>query len=72
MTVKAVGNQFFWAYEYPDHDDLTFDAILIEKVDLKSRPGLGIVRSLNKGVNQNGELVMSFIGQGLIQKRDHS
>ena len=35
MTLKAVGNQFFWTYEYPDHDDLTFDAILVEKDDLK-------------------------------------
>jgi len=35
MTLKAVGNQFFWTYEYPNHDDLTFDAILVEKDDLK-------------------------------------
>ena len=35
MTLKAVGNQFFWTYEYPDHDDLTFDAILVEEDDLK-------------------------------------
>lgn len=34
MTIKAVGNQFFWSYEYPDHDDLTFDAILVEEEDL--------------------------------------
>ena len=50
-------------------DTISYSTEVVEKIDLKSRPTLGIVRSLNKGVNQNGELVMSFIGQGLIQKR---
>jgi len=50
-------------------DTITYSTEVIEKVDLKSRPNLGIVRSLNTGRNQNGELVMSFIGQGLMQKR---
>ena len=36
---------------------------------MRSRPGWGIVRSRNTGVNQNGETVLSFIGQGLIQRR---
>ena len=51
-------------------DRITYSTEVIEKVDLKSRPNLGIVRSLNTGRNQNGELVMSFIGQGLMQKRE--
>ena len=50
-------------------DTISYSTEVIEKIDLKSRPTLGIVRSLNKGVNQNGDLVMSFIGQGLMQKR---
>ncbi len=35
MTIKAVGNQFYWSYEYPDHDGLTFDAVLKDKDALK-------------------------------------
>jgi cytochrome c oxidase subunit 2 len=35
MTLKVAANQFFWTYEYPDHDDLTFDAIIVEDEDLK-------------------------------------
>ncbi len=35
MTLKVAGNQFFWTYEYPDNDDLTFDAILVDDADLK-------------------------------------
>jgi cytochrome c oxidase subunit 2 len=31
MTIKAVGSQFYWTYEYPDHDGLTFDAVLKDR-----------------------------------------
>lgn len=35
MTVKATGNQWYWTYEYPDHENLTFDANMVEEVDLE-------------------------------------
>jgi cytochrome c oxidase subunit 2 len=35
LTVKAIGNQWFWSYEYPDHDNLTFDAVIVEEEDLQ-------------------------------------
>jgi cytochrome c oxidase subunit 2 len=35
MTIKAVGHQWYWTYEYPDHDDLTFDALMIADEDIK-------------------------------------
>jgi cytochrome c oxidase subunit 2 len=28
MTIKAIGHQWYWSYEYPDHGDLTFDAVM--------------------------------------------
>jgi cytochrome c oxidase subunit 2 len=28
LTLKAIGHQWYWSYEYPDHDDLTFDAVM--------------------------------------------
>ena len=34
MTVKAIGNQWFWSYEYPEHD-VSFDQYLKEKSELK-------------------------------------
>ena len=34
MTIKAIGNQWFWSYEYPDHDELYFDAIMLEDDEL--------------------------------------
>ncbi len=35
MTVKAIGLQWYWTYEYPDHGDLTFDAIMIPDEDIQ-------------------------------------
>jgi cytochrome c oxidase subunit II len=35
MTIKAVGHQWYWTYEYPDHDDLTFDALMIADEDIE-------------------------------------
>lgn len=33
MTVKAVGHQWYWSYEYPDHGAFTFDATLVCRTD---------------------------------------
>ncbi len=34
MTIKAIGHQWYWTYEYPDHDGLTFDAYMIADEDI--------------------------------------
>ncbi len=35
LTIKAIGKQWFWTYEYPDNGNFTFDAILVPEKDLK-------------------------------------
>ena len=35
MTIKVVGHQWYWSYEYPDHGDFTFDSIMIPDDELK-------------------------------------
>ena len=35
MTIKAIGHQWYWTYEYPDHDGLTFDALMIADEDIE-------------------------------------
>ncbi len=37
LTIKVIGNQWYWSYEYPDHGDLSFDSLLLEGDDLKER-----------------------------------
>jgi len=34
MTVKATGYTWFWGYEYPDHDDITFDSVMLQDDEL--------------------------------------
>jgi cytochrome c oxidase subunit 2 len=36
MTVKAIGHQWYWSYEYPDHGNFTYDAAMVyEKEDIE-------------------------------------
>jgi cytochrome c oxidase subunit 2 len=35
MTIKVVGHQWYWSYEYPDHDELKFDSYMIPESDIK-------------------------------------
>ncbi len=34
MTLKITGHQWYWSYEYPDYENLSFDAIMAEKEEL--------------------------------------
>lgn len=35
MTIKAIGRQWYWSYEYPDHGNFTFDAYMVAEEDLR-------------------------------------
>lgn len=35
MTVKVVGHQWYWSYEYPDHGNFGFDSYMIQDKDLQ-------------------------------------
>lgn len=37
MTIKAIGKQWYWSYEYPDQGDFTFDAYM--KAEDELEPG---------------------------------
>lgn len=36
LTIRAVGHQWYWSYEYPDNGNFTFDANLLDKDKLPS------------------------------------
>jgi cytochrome c oxidase subunit 2 len=38
MTIKAVGHQWYWAYEYPDQGNFTFDACMKTPTDKSYTP----------------------------------
>nr|WLW42077.1 cytochrome c oxidase subunit II [Manis javanica]WLW42090.1 cytochrome c oxidase subunit II [Manis javanica] len=35
LTVKTMGHQWYWSYEYTDYEDLNFDSYMIPTQDLK-------------------------------------
>lgn len=50
-------------------DTITYRSTVAGKRDLNSRPGWGLVFSMNEGFNQDGDLVFSFEGKVLTPKR---
>jgi len=50
-------------------DTIAYASEIAEKRVSKSRPGWGLIFARNTGTNQNGELVMSFIGSGFVERR---
>ena len=39
MTLKVVGHQWYWSYEYPDHGNFTFDSIMIPDDEIDEAAG---------------------------------
>lgn len=35
ITIKAIGRQWYWSYEYPDHGDFTFDSFMVPDDEIK-------------------------------------
>ncbi|WP_300379993.1 MaoC family dehydratase [Henriciella sp.] len=54
---------------YPG-DELRVETTLVSKRRMKSRPDMGLTKSQQKVFNQDDELVLSMIGNGLIRVRD--
>jgi acyl dehydratase len=48
---------------------LSYSSQITGKTELRSRPALGLVKTLNEARDESGELVMSFVGKGFIQRR---
>jgi cytochrome c oxidase subunit 2 len=39
MTIKVTGYQWYWGYEYPDHDGISFNAYMIPDADINAANG---------------------------------
>ncbi len=46
MTIKAIGNQWYWSYVYPDHGNFTFDAVMVPEEDVEDA-GLRLLETDN-------------------------
>jgi cytochrome c oxidase subunit 2 len=66
MTLKVIGNQWFWSYEYPDHGNFTFDANMLGDDELEDK-SLRLMETDNQVVLPVGKKVrLVFTAQNVI------
>ena len=79
MTIKVIGHQWYWEYQYPEHDDLSFESYLVPDDELKDgEPRLltvdnRLVLPVNKNIHvliTAGDVLHSFAMPSLGIKRD--
>ena len=79
MTIKVIGHQWYWEYQYPEHDDLAFESYLIPEDELKEgEPRLltvdnRLVLPVNKNIQvlvTAGDVLHSFAMPSLGVKKD--
>ena len=61
-----------WAKPVYPGDTLSCRTEILEKRRSQSRPDMGIFKSKGETFNQNGELVLEMVSNGLIRVRDES
>ena len=61
MTIKVIGNQWYWSYYYPEHNDINFDSNMIQNEDLQSDDLrlLSVDNELIVPVNKNIRLIIT-------------
>ena len=79
MTIKVIGHQWYWEYQYPDQDNLSFESYMIKDEDLQDgQPRLisvdnRLVLPTNKVIQvlvTGGDVLHSFAMPSLGVKKD--
>ena len=79
MTIKVIGHQWYWEYQYPDQGDLSFESYMIQDEDLQpGQPRLisvdnRLVLPTNKVIQvlvTGGDVLHSFAMPSLGVKKD--
>ena len=79
MTIKVIGHQWYWEYQYPEHEDLSFESYLVPEDELKDgEPRLltvdnRLVLPVNKNIHvlvTAGDVLHSFAMPSLGVKKD--
>jgi len=79
MTIKVIGHQWYWEYQYPEHNDLSFESYLVPEDELKDgEPRLltvdnRLVLPVNKNIHvlvTAGDVLHSFAMPSLGVKKD--
>jgi cytochrome c oxidase subunit 2 len=57
LTIKAIGHQWYWEYEYPDYGAFTFDAIMLSEKESAERGEPRLLGADNRVVVPAGAVV---------------
>ncbi|WP_420403176.1 cytochrome c oxidase subunit II [Nisaea sp.] len=60
MTIKVIGNQWYWSYEYPD-EELVFDSYMLEGEDLQKANGTRMLDVDNPLVVPTGKKIQVLV-----------
>jgi cytochrome c oxidase subunit 2 len=63
MTVKIVGNQWYWIYQYPDHGNFIYDSYMLEEDELPKN-GLRLLEVDNRVVIPENTNVKFLVTSG--------
>jgi cytochrome c oxidase subunit 2 len=70
MTLKITGHQWYWSYEYPDHDGISFDSYMIPENEVDISKGQKRLLSTDNPVvlpiNTNIALQITALPDGVI------
>lgn len=61
LTVKAIGHQWYWSYEYPDQGNFTFDALMLDEQKAKAAGEPRLLAVDNRVVVPVGKVVRMII-----------
>jgi len=50
MTLKVIGNQWFWSYQYPDNGDISFDSYMLQDDEVAEQGGIRLLEVDNSVV----------------------
>ncbi len=57
LTIKAIGNQWYWTYEYPDQGGFSFDAVMLTSAEAADRGSPNLLDTDNRVVVPAGATV---------------
>jgi cytochrome c oxidase subunit II len=64
LTIKATGHQWYWSYEYPDQDGISFDAAMLTDAEAAEKNVPRLLATDNDVVVPTGKIVRLIVTAG--------
>ncbi|MFC3711735.1 cytochrome c oxidase subunit II [Sphingoaurantiacus capsulatus] len=61
LTIKAIGHQWYWEYEYPDHGAFTFDAVMLSDKEAAEQGSPRLLDTDNRVIVPAGAVVKVLV-----------